>query len=58
MGVAQYSTDGKEPKELINAADTALYFSKHNGKNMVATYEPDGCVKYVPVDINIQAQFD
>ena len=58
MGVAQYSTDGKEPKELINAADTALYFSKHNGKNMVATYEPDGCVKYVPVDINIQAQLD
>ena len=58
MGVAQYSTDGKEPKELINAADTALYFSKHNGKNMVATYEPDGCVKYGPVDINIQAQLD
>ena len=45
MGVAQYTTDGQEAKELINAADTALYFAKHNGKNMVATYEKDGCKK-------------
>ena len=51
MGVAQYSTDGKEAKELINAADTALYHSKHNGKNMVSTYEKDGCKKYEPMDI-------
>ncbi len=45
IGIAQYTTDGQEAKELINAADTALYFSKHNGKNMVATYEKDGCKK-------------
>ena len=48
MGVAQYTTDGQEPKELINAADTALYHSKHNGKNCVSIYEKDGCRKYVP----------
>lgn len=48
MGIAQYSTDSQDPKELINCADTALYFSKHNGKNMVSTYEKDGCVKYEP----------
>ena len=45
MGVAQYTTDGQEAKELINAADTALYFSKHNGKNMVSVYEKEGCHK-------------
>jgi len=45
IGVAQYSTDAQEAKELINAADTALYHSKHNGKNMVSTYEKDGCKK-------------
>ena len=45
MGVAQYTTDGQEAKELINAADTALYFSKHNGKHMVSVYEKEGCHK-------------
>ena len=43
MGVAQYSTDAQEAKELINCADTALYHSKHNGKNVVSTYEKDEC---------------
>lgn len=45
MGVAQYTTDGQEAKELINAADTALYYSKHNGKNVVSIYDKDGCKK-------------
>jgi len=45
IGIAQYTTDGQEAKDLINAADTALYYSKHNGKNMVSTYEKDGCKK-------------
>ncbi len=45
IGVAQYSTDGAEAKELINAADTALYHSKHNGKNTVSIYDKDGCQK-------------
>ncbi len=45
VGIAQYATDGQEAKELINAADTALYFSKHNGKNMTAIYEAEGCRK-------------
>ena len=51
IGIAQYTTDGKDPKELINAADTALYHSKHNGKNCVSIYEKDGCKKYEPMDI-------
>lgn len=45
IGVAQYTTDGQEAKELINSADTALYYSKHNGKNMVSIYGKDGCQK-------------
>lgn len=45
IGIAQYTTDGQEAKDLINAADTALYYSKHNGKNMVSVYEKDGCHK-------------
>ena len=58
VGVAQYSTDGQEAKELINAADTALYYSKHNGKNMVSTYEKDGCKKVEQINIDIQSQLD
>lgn len=58
MGVAQYSTDAQEAKELINAADTALYFSKHNGKNMVATYEKDECKKVEQINIDIQQRLE
>ena len=43
IGVAQYPYDGVDPKSLINAADTALYHSKNNGKNVVSTYSKDGC---------------
>lgn len=48
IGVAHYSTDGREAKELINSADTALYFSKHNGKNMVSIFQKDGSYAYNP----------
>ncbi len=58
IGVAQYTTDGKEAKELINAADTALYYSKHNGKNMVSTYEKEGCKKVEQINVDIQSQLD
>lgn len=58
MGVAQFSTDGKEPKDLINSADTALYFSKHNGKNCVSTFEQDGCKKVEQINIDIQQRLD
>ena len=56
MGVAQYTTDAQEAKELINCADTALYHSKHNGKNVVSVYEKDGCHTVERTDIDIQAE--
>lgn len=45
IGIAEFLVDGKETKELINAADTALYHSKHNGKNVVSLYSKEGCTK-------------
>ncbi len=53
VGVAQYLVDAQDPKELINAADTALYHSKHNGKNTVSLYYKDGCKKVEQVEFKI-----
>ena len=58
MGVAQYSTDAQEAKELINCADTALYHSKHNGKNVVSTYEKEGCQLVEKIEVDIQANLE
>ncbi len=43
-GICQYPMDGEDAKTLINSADTALYFSKNNGKNIVSIYHQDGSV--------------
>lgn len=46
IGVAHFTTDGRDVKELINSADMAMYYAKKHGKNMVAIYYADGCQKY------------
>ena len=58
MGVAQYTTDAQEAKELINCADTALYHSKHNGKNVVSTYGKDACQLVERMELDINANLD
>jgi diguanylate cyclase (GGDEF)-like protein len=36
LGVAEFSTDAPTPRELVEAADAAMYESKHAGRNRVA----------------------
>jgi len=38
IGVAYYPTDAQTPKDLIEKADIALYYSKENGRNRVTDY--------------------
>jgi len=45
-GIAIYPLDGKDEKELIKAADVALYNSKKSGKNRVMPYEQS----FAPLD--------
>ena len=40
VGVASFPDDGRDPIELIELADTALYRAKRNGRNCVCLYRP------------------
>jgi EAL domain-containing protein (putative c-di-GMP-specific phosphodiesterase class I) len=41
IGVAESPTHGRRPAELMSAADVALYHSKRQGRNRVASLSPD-----------------
>ena len=40
IGVACYPDDGKDPIQLIEMADSALYRAKRNGRNEIGAYRP------------------
>src|SRR5712691_2185368 len=46
VGVAAYPDDGRDPIQLVEMADSALYRAKRNGRNCVCAYRPA-----VPTDV-------
>jgi len=40
IGVASYPEDARDPIQLVEMADTALYRAKGNGRNQVCAYRP------------------
>jgi diguanylate cyclase (GGDEF)-like protein len=46
VGVAAYPDDGRDPIQLVEMADSALYRAKRNGRNCVCPYRPA-----VPTDV-------
>ncbi len=40
VGVASYPDDAKDPIELVELADSALYRAKRNGRNLICAYRP------------------
>ena len=40
IGVAAYPDDAKDPLQLVELADSALYRAKRNGRNLICAYRP------------------
>jgi diguanylate cyclase (GGDEF)-like protein len=40
LGVAAFPDDARDPIELVELADSALYRAKHNGRNRICAYRP------------------
>jgi diguanylate cyclase (GGDEF)-like protein len=40
IGVASYPEDGRDPIQLVEMADSALYRAKRNGRNQICAYRP------------------
>jgi predicted signal transduction protein with EAL and GGDEF domain len=40
IGVASYPEDARDPIQLVELADSALYRAKRNGRNQVCAYRP------------------
>jgi len=47
VGVASYPDDGRDPIQLVELADSALYRAKRNGRNLVCAYNRPA----VPTDV-------
>ncbi|HKO99007.1 MAG TPA: GGDEF domain-containing protein [Pyrinomonadaceae bacterium] len=49
IGVAAYPDDSKDPIQLVELADSALYRAKRNGRNRICAYRPSIAVTEGPL---------
>lgn len=49
IGVAAYPDDAKDPIELVELADSALYRAKRSGRNVICAYRPSLAVTEKPL---------
>ena len=47
VGVASYPEDGRDPIQLVELADSALYRAKRSGRNQVCAYRPPAATEVV-----------
>ena len=47
VGVAAFPDDGRDPIQLVELADSALYRAKRNGRNQVCPYRPTATAEVV-----------
>src|SRR2546430_4604044 len=47
VGVASYPDDARDPIQLVEMADSALYRAKRNGRNQVCAYQPAATTEVV-----------
>jgi diguanylate cyclase (GGDEF)-like protein len=56
VGLATYPDQAHDVASLERAADSALYWAKHNGKNRYCTYSPVVAEAYSPAELERRAE--
>ncbi|HMJ24752.1 MAG TPA: GGDEF domain-containing protein [Pyrinomonadaceae bacterium] len=49
VGVASFPVDGRDPIQLVELADSALYRAKRSGRNCICAYRPSVSSEVVPL---------
>ncbi|MDX6558773.1 MAG: hypothetical protein QOF72_1822 [Blastocatellia bacterium] len=55
VGVAGFPEDGRDPLQLVELADSALYRAKRSGRNCVCAYRPSGAAEVVRLRPRVQS---